>query len=109
MDTIKYFDDLCGSSYTIIADSHGHSVDFNVYEGQGESLDTFITGWVKSDGCSNWKFTSPNYHIHFCSIDEARDFGTLFTRMYTWAAELMPEREEEILWELDNGKIKNDK
>jgi hypothetical protein len=94
--------------HTVEAVKHDHSVDFLIYEGTGyleqfsEEVKLGISevlgpnygdslvceGYIKWDGCSNWKF-GEGYSLHFCGIDEAESFAKLLPDLYRWADEIM--------------------
>ena len=86
-------------NYAVTAKSKGHFVEFKIWDSgiNGPTLD--FLGYIKWDGCSNWDF-GPNAHypLHFCGMTEAGEFGKLIQKLYEWAAELMPEHKDELLW-----------
>lgn len=85
--------------YTILADPHGHYVEFLIFEqGPRGEDELFMDGSIKWDGCSNWKFEHPNsYPLHFCGKGRALDFAKMIEQLYQWAAELLPEHRNDML------------
>jgi hypothetical protein len=50
-----------------------------------------LSGSVKWDGCSNMNFDEQDrVMLHFCSKTDAANIGVLMTRLYEWAAEIIP-------------------
>lgn len=98
MREIKEFDHQ-DHPCTILAELHGHYVDFYIYEGKDSEWDAdmepWIDGSIKWDGCSNWQVHG-HYPIHFCSKGESKMFSELFQFLYFFAAELMPEHEKNL-------------
>lgn len=52
-------------------------------------------GWVKWDGCINWKASHGNYH-HFCGHDNAVDLLEAFAEVRRKTAELLFEYEGDV-------------
>lgn len=60
--------------------------------------EVFLSGSVKWDGCSNWRFDSQDdVMIHFCSVGQAENVGKLFRWLYEIAADIMPDHRDLIL------------
>ncbi len=84
---------LQGTEYNVAADVHGSSVEFHVYK--DDEVDHLFSGFVKWDGCSNWDFHSFNervgctHPLHFCSKEDAIEFGIFLGKLYDWTAELI--------------------
>lgn len=56
-----------------------------------EDAEVFLRGSVKWDGCSNWDFPGlEDVMMHFCSVQDAKNLGILFERIYGIAEELIP-------------------
>lgn len=86
--------------FTVEAIKKEYHVDYKIYEGIGhlDELDKvpdydgeepIMVGYIKWDGCSNWKFQEVSYPLHFCSYAEVKDFANLFPKLQEWTAELM--------------------
>ena len=62
---------------------------------QDDDTDYLFSGCVKWDGCSNWDFQSFNnrvgctHPLHFCSKEDAVEFGVFLGKLYDWTAELI--------------------
>jgi hypothetical protein len=56
---------------------------FEIYD--DEETNPLIEGWIKWDGCLNWKTGDDEGHVHFCG---PKDAG-LFAVIYEEAASLM--------------------
>jgi hypothetical protein len=84
--------------FSALAKSLEHAVNLTVYEGVGEytEKDPLFIGSIKWDGCSNWHFPYSYYPLHFCTQGEVREFGELLSKLYDWAAELMPDHKENL-------------
>jgi len=101
--------------FTVEAKKDNFHVDFKIYEGIGflESFEKqiklgidptlgpnyddkpLIEGYIKWDGCSNWDFPlepGTTHPLHFCSHQQIKSFGYMFSSLYEWAAELMPDQ-----------------
>jgi hypothetical protein len=64
----------------------GSSMDFTV---DLTTADTYLSGSVKWDGCSNWSFDEQDRGmLHFCAKQDAIALGTLMGYLYDWAKEL---------------------
>lgn len=61
-----------------------------------DSSETFLSGSIKWDGCSNWNFHTDQCMRHFCGRDDATSIGRLMTRLYEIAAERVPHYDREI-------------
>ena len=84
--------EICG--YTVIAKIKELHVDFLIHEDDEiSSNEPKFIGYVKWDGCSNWHFSGDNYQLHFCSQEEAINFGKLIGEIYEWASKLLPDNE----------------
>lgn len=55
--------------------------------GEGE---TFLSGEVKWDGCSNWDFHTAEIHAHFCDRAQATGIGRLMDHLYQITKERLP-------------------
>jgi hypothetical protein len=94
---------------------YSHSLEFEVKAVSGETLDpppaglwlyevagaassietttafeegeSFLSGHVKWDGCSNWDFHTGEIMAHFCSRAEAAGVGRLLDHLYQIAKE----------------------
>jgi hypothetical protein len=106
------------SNYTVEAEPHGHYVDFTIYneigliESHEEAVKLGIDPQnrdhlprpamlcsIKWDGCSNLHVDGDNYQLHFCGLKPITDFGNMLKGLYSWAAELLPEHKDEILYD----------
>ena len=91
-DWVREFQ-LKGTTYQVSAEIDGSSVAFHVYE--DDDTDYLFSGYVKWDGCSNWDFQSFNarvgctHPLHFCSKEDAIEFGVFLGKLYDWTAELI--------------------
>jgi len=48
-----------------------------------DKADTWLTGHIKWDGCSNWRFVEQERSmLHFCGKELAMGVGRLFGKMY---------------------------
>lgn len=57
-----------------------------------ETASTYLHGFIRWDGCSNWHFDEQDrVMLHFCGRSMLADVGILLTRMYDLAREHMPE------------------
>jgi len=75
--------DIQASAKAMISDAR---IDFEVsFNGAPE-----VVGWVKWDGCSDWKLVQPGY-LHRCSgggPQDLRNIGEALARCWDWAHEL---------------------
>lgn len=92
-DLVRKFQ-LKGTEYNVSAEIHEEvSVEFHVYE--EDDTDYLFSGYVKRGGCSNWDFQSFNervgctHPLHFCSKEDAIEFGVFLGKLYDWTAELI--------------------
>jgi hypothetical protein len=101
--------------YTIVPVIHEYHCDFFVYAIIGENSDgtvyynklnydtsleivdeiseaqVYLHGSIKWDGCSDWHFDEQDdCMLHFCSVEQAKDIGNLFERMYEYAKNHIP-------------------
>ena len=52
----------------------------------------FLSGGVKWDGCSNWKFDEQErVMLHGCSREDLVIFGQIMAECWDWAFDLMPQ------------------
>jgi len=56
-----------------------------------DKAEVLITGSIRFDGCSHNYFQD---YIHGCGRDELVRLGALYTLLFDWAIEFMPENEE---------------
>ena len=56
-----------------------------------EEAEYFVKGFIKWDACANIEF---NNMIHFCGPTHVKNFGTLMTRLFDLAYEMMPTADE---------------
>jgi hypothetical protein len=56
-----------------------------------EKGDHFAKGWVKWDGCSNWKFTEQNCMHHQCGKDGLSAIGEILAACWQASGKLMPD------------------
>src|SRR5579863_10552918 len=50
----------------------------------------YLSGYVKWEGCSNFKFDVQDYiRLHFCSKEDAEGVGKLLGKLYNIAKELL--------------------
>jgi hypothetical protein len=61
-----------------------------------EQSQIYISGAVKSDGCSNMTLNQDGCAQHFCDKREAVRLGELLGRIYDIAAEMMPGHAENL-------------
>jgi hypothetical protein len=107
------------SGYTVEAEPYKAHVEFIIYDGVGyieshkEAVslgidpedrkhlpEPLMLCSIKWDGCSNWHvFGENNYQLHFCGLKPTRDFGAMLSELYEWAAELLPENRDDILFD----------
>lgn len=89
---------LKDTDYEVSAEIHDAHVEFYVFEtgASGDAnTDYLFSGYVKWDGCSNWDFQSFNkrvgctHPLHFCSKEDAVEFGVFLGQLYDWTAELI--------------------
>lgn len=90
----RYFDSF-GYVVTAKVSDNKLSVEFSVHPDNVHQEAKFI-GHVKWDGCSNWHLHGKNYQLHFCSQKDAVEFGVLLSKLYDWAAELLPRYKENL-------------
>lgn len=77
-----------------------HWVEFTVTETYNfDEVETFVTGSIKWDGCSNWDFNTGDCMKHFCGRCGAMGLGRLMDRLYTIAQENMPEVDKTNLYD----------
>jgi len=53
-----------------------------------EECEPTASGYVKFDGCSNWKFGGEYTHIHFCERDDPMKLATAMAACHDHAGEL---------------------
>lgn len=41
----------------------------------------FVEGWIKFDGCINWKFNTDEYYFHTCTLEDVRCMAELLVRI----------------------------
>lgn len=68
---------------------------YEMYSDEGTlnpaEADIFLSGAIKWDGCSDWKFDGQdNCLLHFCSMESATSIGRLMEHMYRIATERIP-------------------
>lgn len=63
-------------------------MDFRIRETNSVVKNVAFEGWVKWDGCIDWRATSPHYD-HFCTHADAEDLLEAFAEVRRKAAELM--------------------
>jgi len=73
------------------------------YTGSGDETETldkaqvYLSGSIKWDGCSNMQFDEQeNVMLHFCGKHNIEKLGTLLSRLYELAAEMMPEHAKDM-------------
>lgn len=92
------FEDIWYVVHAKIGELNNCYCDFVVYEmvglpgyGHGPVMagesdtptESFLHGYVKWDGCSNWHFDEQDrIMLHFCGVKRATDIGELFRRIY---------------------------
>ncbi len=83
--------------YVATAKTHENklSVEFSVHP-DSVHQDAVFVGFVKWDGCSNWHLDGKSYQLHFCSQTDAKNFGVLLSKLYDWAAEILPEYKDNL-------------
>lgn len=106
----RHFEEL---GFTVIATPLGHYVEYKVFQIQGISIDpstyyyndsednqtesieqaeVFAHGYVKWDGCSNWRFDEQDrVMIHGCCKEHLINLGLILAACWDWTAELIPE------------------
>lgn len=72
-------------------DDNGNAADIGFDEGE-----TFLSGDIKWDGCSNWDFHTSECMAHFCGRQHATSIGRLMAKLYDIAAERMPSYDKEL-------------
>lgn len=102
--------------YYVEATEESHSVSFKVWKfvldhagltqlrgddngivENKEDAELFLSGFVKWDGCSNWRFDAEEVcALHFCSVEEAENVGKLFRELYRHAAACMESCDFEV-------------
>lgn len=56
-----------------------------------DSAGVYLSGEVKWDGCSNWRFDEQDdCMLHACSREELSRFSEAMQLCYDWAKELLP-------------------
>jgi len=90
----RRFDNF-GYVVTAKVSDNNTSVEFSVHPDNVHQEARFV-GYIKWDGCSNWHLHGRNYQLHFCSQKDSMDFGVLLSKLYDWAAELMPNHKENL-------------
>jgi len=43
----------------------------------------FVDGWIKFDGCINWKFNTDEHYLHTCTPEDVRCMADLLIRIQT--------------------------
>lgn len=103
------------SNYGISTSLNTHSIDFIIKKIIGEHIsggsdlpgawlyedkncntttdfneaESFLTGNIKWDGCSNWNFHTDDCMKHFCGRKDAVSIGELMNHLYQIASERM--------------------
>jgi len=65
-----------------------HSMDFEICEhpnGNTDEEDELVSGFLKWDGCMNWKTGDIMYH--FCDPEDADRLATFFKKLYELGSE----------------------
>jgi hypothetical protein len=70
-----------------------YSINFKLIESEEiEDAEHWgFEGYVKWDGCSNWKTISGNYDLHFCGVEKLQEFTDLLLNLKKAALELIGE------------------
>lgn len=56
-----------------------------------EESEVYLSGFVKWDGCSNWRFDEQDRcMLHGCSKADVQRFGDVMAACWDWTAELCP-------------------
>lgn len=113
---IKHFEDL---GYTVVMEKLDHLCKFNIlkidhideYDGDDEQIENelfyekknssndyttkienavvFMGGYVKWDGCSNWKVDNDGVLIHGCSSTDLLNIGKILVECHNMAMKVM--------------------
>lgn len=101
--------------FTGLATVKGHSVDWKIVEicgryvddgklGQGnmiwgpslgedsedpETAESFLTCWVKWDGCSHWNWPT-DCSVHICGVSHARNVAAMMERVFEVTGQILP-------------------
>jgi hypothetical protein len=58
-----------------------------------------LSGFIKSDGCSNWTFHENDTMVHFCGAKDAMALFRLIEHLYETARRTIPRAiDEDHLW-----------
>lgn len=68
---------------------NGLSVDFKVFDAQ-DNEHVIYDGYVKKDGCVNWRTGPGRSYAHFCDYQALGSFCAIFAMIWMEAKELMP-------------------
>lgn len=76
-------------AYAMLAGAHEHHATFYIFMYGDDDVPT-LEGFVKWDGCSNWRTgTDGDYNIHCCGVEGIRHLGEAMARCHAWAAEVI--------------------
>lgn len=82
--------------YTIAWTPEETIINFEIYElceeeDTIEGMNPAVSGWVKWDGCSNWKFfPDSNGRCHFCDVREIVDLQLAMSNCYEITKKNLP-------------------
>ena len=63
-----------------------------------EEADVVTRGFIKWDGCSNWRLQEPNPMKHFCGASDLASFHVALQRAYEIAYKELDGEENDDLW-----------
>jgi hypothetical protein len=80
-------------NYIVEIEPDEFHVDFKIYNDNGfgfpeEHLK--FNGYVKWDGCSNWRILGEGYQFHFCEPEDAMNLAKLIGELHKVAEEFLP-------------------